>query len=293
MLNRQRLILALIRELGADAQNIVLVKLAFLLREETAVGRDRSFYGFVPYKHGPFSFGMYRELEALERDGYLQRGNRSTRLTHRTKKLTREQIERLPPKQLEAAISVVQKYGRQRTPELLRSIYRRYPWYATKSELHQYVPDDVPSPVMRQNAAYTVGYEGKSVDGFFNQLLASGIEGILDVRANPVSRKYGFAKRSMRRIAERLDLRYHHIPELGIAGDQRANLSDFNSYQRLLDKYERTMLPDRAVHVTQAAALLNSRPTALLCMERDVRCCHRGRLANRIAADSGLTIEHL
>lgn len=293
MLNRQRMILALLDHAGAPVQKTMLVKLAFLLREETEVGRDRTFYGFVPYKHGPFSFGMYRELETLERDGYVERGEKSIGLASRTKDLSREQIERLSPVQAEAVASVVREYGKRKRPALLRTVYERYPWYATRSELHQYVPADVPAPPKREAAAYTVGYEGKSVDGFFNDLLASGMEGILDVRANPISRKYGFAKRSMSRIAGHLGLTYSHMPELGITGNHRADLSDFDSYQRLLNQYEKKMLPKRTSHIAQAIELLRSMPTTLLCMEKDVRCCHRGRLANRIAEEAGLPVEHL
>lgn len=293
MLNRQRMILALLDHAGAPIQNTMLVKLAFLLREETAVGQDHTFYGFVPYKQGPFSFGMYRELETLERDGYVERGTQSIGLAAHTKKLSREQIERLSPAQSDAVASVVREYGSRKRPSLLRSVYSRYPWYASKSELAQYAPKEVPAPPKSEAAAYTVGYEGKSVDGFFNGLLAAGMEGILDVRANPISRKYGFAKRSMSRIAEHLGLAYHHMPELGITGNRRADLSDFDSYQRLLDEYEKKMLPKRTDFVEQATELLSSQPMALLCMEKDVRCCHRGRLANRVARESGLPVEHL
>ncbi len=104
------------------------------------------------------------------------------------------------------AVHGVAKYGRMKRATLLRSVFGRYPWYAQNSELTDFVPDDVPRRPRRRAAASTVGYEGKSVDGFFNDLLASGIGAILDVRANPVSRKYGFAKRSMRQIAQSLDL---------------------------------------------------------------------------------------
>ena len=293
MLNRQRLILALLDRAGGPIQHTMLVKLAFLLREETPVGQDGTFYGFVPYRHGPFSFALYRELESLKRDGYVDWSETSFALSPRTESLTHEQIERLTSTQTEAVDFVAAEYGRKRRPALLRDVYRRYPWYAINSELEEYLPDEVPAPPRRDVAAYTVGYEGKSVDGFFNGLLESGMTGILDIRANPVSRKYGFAKRSMRRIASSLGLAYHYLPELGITGDHRTDLSDFESYQRLLDKYERTMLPKRTAHIRQATGLLCSQPLALMCMERDVRCCHRGRLANRIAQESGLSVEHL
>lgn len=293
MLNRQRMILALLDRAEDPIHHTTLVKLAFLLRQETRVGEDRTFYGFVPYRHGPFSFGLYRELESLKRDGYVEWGEKSFSLKTGARQLTREQIERLNSAQTEAVDSVVRKYGRKRRPTLLRDVYRRYPWYAINSELEGYLPDQMPERRRPAVAAYTVGYEGKSVDEFFNDLLASGMEGILDVRANPVSRKYGFAKRSMSRIAGNLGLAYHHLPELGITGDHRASLSDFDSYQRLLDKYEETMLPKRTALVRKAAGLLRSQPLALVCVEKDVRCCHRGRLANHIARESGLSVAHL
>lgn len=293
MLNRQRLILALLDRAGGPLQHTMLVKLAFLLGQETLVEQDQSFYRFVPYRHGPFSFGLYRELDTLARDGYLARGERSVSLCDRTRRLREDQVERLSRGQAEAVESVVQRYGRRTRPALLRDVYRRYPWYAIKSELGDYLPDDLPVPARREVAAYTVGYEGKSVDEFFNDLLAAGMTGVLDVRANPVSRKYGFAKRSMSGIAESLGLSYFHLPALGITGERRTNLSDFESYQRLLDEYETTMLPQLTSEVRKAASLLRSQPLALLCMERDVRCCHRGRLADRIAEEGGLHVTHL
>lgn len=164
MLTRQRVILALLDRAGVPIQNTTFVKLAFLLREETAVGRDRSFYGFVPYQQGLFSFGMYRELETLERDGYLERGKQSIGLASRTKKLSRQQIERLTRTQTDAVASVVREYGGMKRTSLLRSVYDRYPWYASKSELAEYVPKEVPRSPKREVATYTVGYEGKSVD---------------------------------------------------------------------------------------------------------------------------------
>jgi uncharacterized protein (DUF488 family) len=293
MLNRQRLILALLDCAGGPIQHTMLVKLVFLLRHETEVGQDRTFYEFVPYRHGPFSFGMYRELESLRRDGYVEQGERSFSLTPQTRRLSQEQIERLNSTQTDAVASVVSRYARRTRPWLLRDVYQRYPWYSIKSELKEFLSEDLPEPPLPEVAAYTIGYEGKSVDGFFNDLLAAGMTGVLDVRANPVSRKYGFAKRSMSRIASNLGLAYHHIPELGITGDHRAGLSGFESYQRLLDEYERTMLPERSIHVRQATSLLRSQPLALLCMEKDVRCCHRGRLADRIAEEAGMSVTHL
>ena len=133
------------------------------------MGQDGTFYGFVPYRHGPFSFALYRELESLKRDGYVDWSETSFALSPRTESLTHEQIERLTSTQTEAVDFVAAEYGRKRRPALLRDVYRRYPWYAINSELEEYLPDEVPAPPRRDVAAYTVGYEGKSVDGFFKR----------------------------------------------------------------------------------------------------------------------------
>lgn len=52
-------------------------------------------------------------------------------------------------------------------------------------------------------AVDTAGYEGKSIDMFFDYLLRQGIKTIVDVRFNPGSRKYGFSKKHFREIAKK------------------------------------------------------------------------------------------
>ena len=128
---------------------------------------------------------------------------------------------------------------------------------------------------------------------FFDRLLKKGIAALIDVRANPVSRKYGFARSSLSEIAAKLDIQYHHIPELGIVSKERVGLNDYQSYQRLLNRYERETLPKRSGDIERLIALLRMKPSALVCMEKDVECCHRGRLAKVAAERSGLPVINL
>ena len=53
------------------------------------------------------------------------------------------------------------------------------------------------------------------------------------------------------------------------------------------------MLPEQEVHSMKVAELMNAMPSVLLCMEREAVNCHRGRLANRIAALNKLDVVHL
>jgi len=142
-------------------------------------------------------------------------------------------------------------------------------------------------------AVYTTGYEGESIDAVLNNLLRAGMERLIDVRHNPSSRKYGFSKKTLARLCERLDIEYVHLPELGIPASWRRTLETFKDYQALLRKYDRSILPKVPTAVTRVSQLIKERPSALLCVEADIRCCHRSRLADRISSETGLPVVHL
>ncbi len=71
MLNRQRALLAILGEFKESIAPITLVKLAFLASVESDLQADHTFYDFVPYHYGPFSFALYRELSTLRDYGYV------------------------------------------------------------------------------------------------------------------------------------------------------------------------------------------------------------------------------
>lgn len=293
MLTRQKIILSLLSYSRNPVNPTMLVKLAFLLGQETVLGEDRTYYDFVPYRYGPFSFALYRELEALKRDGYVSSVGGHFGLVPETLVLSNQKVEDLPKRVVDAVKLVTSTYSRVPGEKLLRDVYARYPWYASKSELAGLRPLQSEPPRLSPVATYTIGYEGKSVDGFFAGLLRAGMHAIIDVRANPVSRKYGFAQRSLRDIASKLGIAYTHFPKLGIAGTERSSLTDYESYQRLLDRYEHEMLPKRQAEISRLIQHLLNRPAAILCMEADVTCCHRGRLAKATSKVSNLPIVHL
>lgn len=292
MLRRQKTILALLSEAGNPVSATALVKWAFLLRQETNYVADPTFYDFVPYKFGPFSFALYRELESLQRDGYVSDENNRLRLTERLRKASLEKVRELSQAELSSVTGVLQEYGRMRRRTLLHNVYKRYPHYASKSELADLRVDSEGETPVADPAAYTAGYEGKSVDAFFDGLLRVGIRRVFDVRANPVSRKYGFAGSSMAGIAKKLDLGYTHLPSLGVPSKARVGLGSKASYKRLLDRYER-QLPEHAMEVDDLGNHMVALPSVLVCVEGDVECCHRSRLAVAVSKASGLPVRHL
>ena len=191
-----------------------------------------------------------------------------------------------------AVMDIVRRYGRLSQNDLVSDVYRRYPWFALNSQLPERRLASIQRPKKAPPAVYTVGYEGKSVDTFFNHLLKLGIDVLIDVRANPISRKYGFSGARLGQFCERLWLEYCHVPSLGIPSNARTGLSTFASYQRLLNRYGRLILAKRCEEVEEVGQFCR-RPSVLMCFEKDVHYCHRGRLADAVADTTGLEVVHL
>ena len=293
MLIRQKAILDLLLQVTKPLSPTVFVKLVFLLRHETQLKYAEAFYDFVPYKYGPFSFTLYHEIAALRRDGYMTPDEESIALCGSTLHLTKQKVDELPISFRRAVGDVVDSYGSKNQTDLLKDVYTRYQWYATKSELTGLRPKSSVAAKKARPAVYTAGYEGKSVDSFFDRLLRSGMELVIDVRAMPLSRRYGFSKRQFGEIAKKLGLEYLHFGKLGIPSEHRANLTDFDSYQRLLREYQHNMLPRLENEIAEVGQLMQRTLAVLVCVENDFRCCHRSRLAEAISRRAGLKVEHL
>ncbi|HUQ68232.1 MAG TPA: hypothetical protein VM165_01840 [Planctomycetaceae bacterium] len=135
VLTRQKVVLAAIDFADRPVSSIELVKWMFLLRLETRIGQESSFYDFVPYRFGPFSFALYRELSALRRDGLLTEQQPQVSLSQATRRVAKERARELPRPWLDAIRETVSHRVGQTQDELLHDVYKRYPWYATKSEL--------------------------------------------------------------------------------------------------------------------------------------------------------------
>lgn len=131
------------------------------------------------------------------------------------------------------------------------------------------------------------------MDDFADLLLRHGIEVLVDVRHNPVSRKHGFNHRSLHDLACKMGVEYRHLPALGIPGHLRRGLNSNEDYQRLLDWYKINVLPQQADEIRHMATLMRERPTVLMCMEKDADRRHRSRLADAIQRLNNLKVIHL
>ena len=286
MKTRQKVVLSLLAKAPVLPTRTQFIKWLFLLRQESVLKDDPTFYDFLPYRYGPFSFVAYRELDELARDGFLWDGQLT--IPAEMAETVQQIVDALPRRAKDAIAHILASYGALSNDDLIEVVYRRYPWYARRSELRP-ASSTPPAPL----AIYTIGYEGKSVDAFLNNLLQAGIRRVIDVRHNPLSYKYGFSKTSLLKLADGVGIQYTHIPELGIESNQRKDLHSDGDYQRLLQAYEIEYLPRQSAALEQAGKLLREAPSALLCFEADVQHCHRGCLALYLARLTDMQIIHL
>src|SRR5580658_1880432 len=78
MLHRQRTLLYLLHLAGGNASHLHVTKWSFLLSREGETRGGDSFYEFVPYKLGPFSFCLFQEAGALVEQGLLADADEKT-----------------------------------------------------------------------------------------------------------------------------------------------------------------------------------------------------------------------
>jgi len=284
LFTRQKVLLQFLRESGGSSSRMVLTKKLFLMREETASRGGSAFYEFLPYHFGPFSFVLYHDLRHLERDGLIGRtGSADVALTDagKTQPTNLAEQVRLDIQRING------QYGSLSGEQIIDSVYERYPWYTmlAKRTDQRRVERRTAEP-----AVYTIGYEGFQVDGFLNRLLEEGIERLIDVRQNPVARKYGFHRSTLNRLSEDVGIEYLHLPELGIRSALRTQLESEQDFDELFGWY-RTSLA--VTDVERVAELMNNKPSALMCMEASPRNCHRLQLAGAVSPVAGLEVRHL
>jgi len=283
MLTRQKLMLTMLAAAERPVNRMELTKWAFLLRQSSQDAASASFYDFVPYHYGPFSFSLYQEIGKLKEQGYVQeQGDSHWKLGDVSMTTTLDHHLRVQ------AERVVRVHRDLPLDSLLDNVYEAYPAFTVNSRLQKLAVRKT-APL----AVYTSGYEGLSVDAFLNRLVITGIKHLVDVRRNPIARRYGFHKSTLKRLCESLEIRYTHVPELGIESEKRQELNTQADYDSLFRDYTTTTLGREVDSIARVAAFVQEAPSVLVCMESQPCCCHRSHLAKQVAERTGLKINHL
>ncbi len=287
LFERQRVLLTLLDALGGQAAPTDFQKLLFLYtREETPPS-----YEFVPYRFGCFSFTSYADKRRLVEGGLLVDGEQEWRLTEEGRKMARTKA--VAPL---LAGQFSRKHAALRGNMLVAEVYRRFPYYATRSVIMDKVLSDADErqrveqsrPAKAAAGLLTIGYEGKCLETYLNQLLQAGVTLLCDVRRNPLSRKYGFSKSTLSLACDGVGIRYEHLPQLGIASTERRDLKTQTDYDALFEGYESKSLPKQTAALGQIQSWIAAgERVALTCFELHPHQCHRHCVAEAVEHGSG------
>ncbi|MCY4302954.1 MAG: DUF488 family protein [Aestuariivita sp.] len=278
---RQRVMLSLLEEFGGRLNNIDFQKYLFLFTETF---QKKKSYEFVPFKYGCFSFQSYADRRKLVELGVLKEGDKWEIEDGFTFRMTITSDDRAKIQRF------YQEYRTIKGHNLVRTVYTRYPYFALRSEIKDTIMSkrelaqiEATKPVCDTPCLFSLGYEGRSFENYLNALIKNNIRMVIDVRKNPLSRKYGFSKNILSETLAKLDIRYQHCPELGIHSEKRQSLKAQDDYDRLFDEFERTVLTHNTASIQRLFGIFTQfKRIALTCFEADVRMCHRGRVAKAL-----------
>ncbi len=153
----------------------------------------------------------------------------------------------------------------------------------------------------------TIGVYGFDGDSFLQRLRSADVGLLLDVRQRRGVRgpEYAWANslRLQAALAQARIAYEHHVElapttelrQLQYAEDDRCGVGK-RSRRELAAEYTRRYtaeILDRADLTPIVSALPSSGTAALLCVERDSEACHRSLIAQRLAEQYRVTLEHL
>ena len=287
---REKLLISLLYTLQKPIADIDFQMLLFLYC--TLCYRDyekratASIYQFVPYKNRACSFTSHHDRKRLITRNVLEASVAEWKLTSFGKKLANGSRS-------EDTHNFIKKYGALKAEELIDKSFQVAPLTAKESEVlrralmydsltKEHRVHDTQS-TLSNTCLFTIGYQQRSQEGFFKLLLKNSIAVLIDVRRNPISRRYGFSKSALQEACSKLDIQYEHLPQLGIAKHERSDLNNEQSYRKLFEDYKNNVIPNQEQSVEILLAKLSSdKRIALTCFERGPEQCHRSVLADWI-----------
>jgi uncharacterized protein (DUF488 family) len=133
------------------------------------------------------------------------------------------------------------------------------------------------------SSLFTVGYEGRSIDVFLDEVAAHGINRVVDVRELPLSRRRGFSKTRLGEALAARGITYSHIRPLG---NPKANRERYWSgdIEGGAEVYRQHLHNGSYPTLLQLADELDGEATCLMCLERDHDRCHRAVIVDALGA---------
>ena len=251
--------------------------------------QDEKSFDFVPYSFGCYSFSANQDLLILKKYGMVKEQH-SEPNQYWIKSDDVDYMIQLTKQDCTSVKIVAKDFRHFDQDELIKYTYQKYPYYAINSKIAAKLLDNESlgrineqKRVINEPTLFNIGYEGKSVEQFINQLVINDVRLLIDVRKNALSKKYGFSKSQISRTCDSMNIKYIHLPELGIDSKKRRDLKGISDYNRLFNEYETTVLHPAEKSTNEILENLSiHKRVALMCFEKEAFMCHRGRIINHL-----------
>lgn len=293
MFYRRKIILSIFDAFG-NLNKIGLQKLLFLFTQR----QIKKAYDFVPYKFGCFSFSAAADISAMIKKGLIIEDD-----TTYTKKGKANFISLLEPQDKIILSELKKIYFAYSAEQLTKHTYINYPYTAINSTIANRLLNEeqkqkvfFAKPALNKTILFTIGYEGISLEEYFNRLIKHDVKVLIDVRNNPLSMKYGFSKSLLQKFCSNLNIQYVHYPDVGIQSEQRQELNCQEDYDRLFVLYRKNNLTKTiATQINILTLLKQYKRVALTCFEANICQCHRKPLAESIEnlPDFNYEVKHI
>jgi len=281
MYYRRKLLLALVQTFGGQLGKTDLQKLLLML---TKLQKKPSFE-FVPHRFGCYSYQSTWDLQALKTYGIISESEKGWTICND------ENYKNLLTDDDKSHVNhIARVYKNYETDQLIKTTYIQFPYYAIRSEWASNLLNDAELervqqliPSKQDVTLFTIGYEGITIEAYFNKLIRNNVKVLCDVRRNALSQKFGFSKNVLSKVCDSLGIKYIHVPSLGISSDKRQNLKTQKDYDILFAEYESQYLINQTDSLYQILSLLNEhKRIALTCFEASYCQCHRSKVAKGI-----------
>ena len=278
---RRKILLALLQAFGGHLGKTDLQKLLLIV----AKLQKKPSFDFIPHRFGCYSYQSSWDLRALKVYGVVSESDTGWSITKC------EDYRGMLTNDDKSHINhVARTYKNHSTDQLIRVTYLKFPYYAIRSEkTPKFLSSDELKTVQRYTptnegkALFTIGYEGITIETYFNKLIRNNVKVLCDVRRNAISQKIGFSKNTLSNVCSSVGIKYIHIPDLGIPSDKRKNLKTQKDYDTLFAEFESSYLINQTVNLNGILSLLDKyNRVALTCFEALPCQCHRSKVAKGV-----------
>lgn len=133
---------------------------------------------------------------------------------------------------------------------------------------------------------FTIGYQGRDIEGFIATLRANDVRYLIDVRDYPLSRKKGFSKTPLTGACHAAGIRYLHFKKAGNPKPIRDHFVRRGDIPGALRAYK-THIANKTDIIEELYRIIAQDTVCLMCFEEQADACHRSVLLAQVMKFNG------